>query len=45
MQELDTLPIEFDESLWNAIIEKVTVYADKRMEFLFKDGKAISVTK
>ncbi len=45
LQELDTLPIEFDESLWNAIIERATVYADKRMEFLFKDGKAISVTR
>ncbi len=45
LQELDTLPIEFDESLWNAIIEKVTVYIDKRIEFLFKDGKEVSLTR
>ncbi len=39
--ELDSLPVVFDEKLWHGTIDHVTVYADKRMVFYFKDGKEI----
>ena len=40
--ELDTLPVDFDEKLWNGTIDHVTVYADERVVFCFKDGKEIT---
>ena len=39
--ELDTLPVIFDEKLWHGTIDHVTVHADERMVFHFKDGKEI----
>jgi len=39
--ELDTLPIDFDEKLWQGTIDHVTVHADERVVFCFKDGKEI----
>lgn len=42
--ELDALPLAFDEKLWQGTIDHVTVYADERVVFCFKDGKEI-VTK
>ena len=42
LTELDTLPITFNEKLWNTAIDRVTVYADERVEFHFKDGKDIT---
>ena len=39
--ELDTLPIAFDEKLWQGTIDHVTVHADERVVFHFKDGKEI----
>lgn len=42
LTELDTLPIIFDEKLWNAAIDRVTVYADNRVVFHFKDRKEIT---
>jgi len=42
LTELDTLPITFNEKLWNAAIDRVTVYADGRVVFHFKDGKDIA---
>ena len=39
--ELDALPVDFDEKLWNGTIDYVTVYADQRVVFRFKDGKEI----
>ena len=39
--ELDTLPVVFDEKLWNGTIDHVTVHADERVVFRFKDGKEI----
>ena len=42
LTELDTLPITFNEKLWNAAIDRVTVYADERVVFHFKDGKDIT---
>lgn len=41
---LDTLPIAFNERLWTATIDRVTVYADERLVFRFKDGTEITET-
>lgn len=40
--ELDALPVDFDEKLWNGTIDHVTVHADERVVFRFKDGKEIT---
>lgn len=42
--ELDTLPIAFDEKLWNGTIDHVIVYADERVVFVFKDKAEITTT-
>ena len=39
--ELDTLPVTFDEKLWHGTIDHVTVHADERVVFHFKDGNEI----
>ena len=39
MQEL---PIEFEEHLWFALIDRVTVYRDERIVFRFKTGQEIT---
>lgn len=39
--EVDALPVDFDEKLWNGTIDHVTVHADERVVFRFKDGKEI----
>lgn len=44
LTELDTLPIVFNEKLWNTAIERVTVYPDALVVFRFKDGKDITKT-
>lgn len=36
------LPIGFSESHWNALVDHVTVYADDRMVFSFKNGSEIT---
>ena len=41
ISELDDLPIEFDEKLWNSVIDMVTVYEDERLVFKFKNGAEI----
>jgi hypothetical protein len=43
LEELDLLEINFSETLWNAAVDHVTVYADERLEFCFKNGTAITV--
>lgn len=40
--ELDTLPVDFDEKLWQGTIDHVTVHADEWVVFHFKDGKKIT---
>ena len=40
--ELDTLPIAFDEKLWQGTIDHVTVHADERVVFVFKDKVEIT---
>ena len=39
--ELDDLPLTFNEKLWQGTVDHVTVYADERVVFRFKDGKEI----
>lgn len=39
--ELTTLPLTFDEKLWNGTVDHVTVHADERVVLRFKDGKEI----
>ena len=41
LREHEELPIEFDEKLWNAMIDHVTVHADERLAFHFKNGVEI----
>ena len=36
------LPTGFSESHWNALVDHVTVYADDRMIFTFKNGSEIT---
>ena len=35
--ELDELPIEFDEKLWNSVVDTVTVFEDERLVFKFQN--------
>ncbi len=42
ISEMDTLPIQFDERLWTAVVDHVTVYEDERLVFTFKNGVEIT---
>ncbi len=43
LQAVDSsLPLEFSERLWFNLIDKVTVYADRRIVFRFKNGAEIT---
>ena len=42
--KLDTLPVVFDEKLWHGTIDHVTVHADERVVFVFKDKAEITTT-
>lgn len=41
LEELETLPLAFDEKLWQGTIDHVIVHADERVVFRFKDGREI----
>lgn len=41
LSELDDLPLTFNEKLWQGTVDHVTVYADERVVFRFKDGKQV----
>lgn len=41
LREQEVLPIEFDEKLWNAMVDHVTVHTDERLVFHFKNGTEI----
>ena len=43
LTELEAPPIEFDEKLWHATVERVNVYEDERLAFSLKDGTEITV--
>jgi hypothetical protein len=36
------MPVGFSGSLWNAFVEKLTIFPDGRAEFLFKNGAVIT---
>ena len=38
LEELDLLQITFSEALWNTVVDHVTVCADERLVFCFKNG-------
>ena len=40
--ELDLLQITFSDELWNTVVDHVTVYADERLVFQFKNGYEIT---
>lgn len=44
LTELQDLPILFNERLWNAAIDHITVFSDERVVFHFKDGKDVTRT-
>ena len=41
--KLESPPIEFDEKLWHATVDRVTVYNDDRLVYSLKDGNEITV--
>jgi site-specific DNA recombinase len=43
LRQINDLVTEFDENLWNATVELVTVHTDKTLTFTFRDGTKISV--
>ena len=43
LTELEALPIEFDEKLWHAVVDRLTVYEDERLVFSLKDDTEITV--
>ena len=43
LEELEFPPIEFDEKLWHAVVDRITVYHDDRLVYSLKDGTEITV--
>ena len=43
LEEPPAPPIEFDEKLWHAVVDRVTVYNDDRLVYSLKDGSEITV--
>ena len=43
LEELEAPPIEFDEKLWHAVVDHVTVYHDDRLVYSLKDGTEITI--
>ncbi|MCO5387761.1 MAG: hypothetical protein NHB14_20540 [Desulfosporosinus sp.] len=37
----DSIIEEFDESLWYAVIDKVTIYSSEDIQFTFRDGTVV----
>ena len=44
LEEPPAPPIEFNEKLWHAVVDRVTVYNDDRLVYSLKDGSEITVT-
>lgn len=40
--ELDALPMQFDEKLWTAVVERVTIHEDERLVFTFRNGAEVT---
>lgn len=45
LRQMNDLVTEFDEKLWHATVEMVTVNPDKSLTFIFRDGTRITITK
>lgn len=43
LQQSDTCISAFDESLWNALAESVTVYTGKKLVFRFRHGMEVEI--
>lgn len=43
LTELEAPPIEFDEKLWHAVADRVTVYNDDRLVYSLKDGTELTI--
>lgn len=43
LRECGDILDEFDDDLWSSMVEFVTVYADEKLEFLFRDGTRIPI--
>ena len=43
LTELEAPPIEFDEKLWHAVVDHVTVYNNDRLVYSLKDGTEITI--
>ena len=43
LTEFEAPPIEFDEKLWHAVVDRVTVYHDDRLVCSLKDGMEITI--
>ena len=43
LEETPAPPIAFDEKLWHAVVERVTVYNDDRPVYSLQDGSEITV--
>jgi nitrogen fixation/metabolism regulation signal transduction histidine kinase len=44
LRSLSAPPVCFDENLWNAAVESVTVFADDRLGFAFKSGTTVETS-
>jgi hypothetical protein len=44
LEEVNLLQIQFSDALWNTVVDHVTVCADCRLEFYFKNGSIITLT-
>lgn len=42
IHELGTLPLAFDEKLWLAVVDTVTVHEDERLVFTFRNGAQVT---
>ena len=40
----DSLPLQYSDRLWLNLIDRVTVYKDRRLVFRFKNGTVITET-
>ena len=45
LEELDLLQIAFTDSLWNTVVDYVTVFSDDRLVFHFKNGTELTRQK
>ncbi|MPM71297.1 hypothetical protein SDC9_118261 [bioreactor metagenome] len=43
LEHNDGLQVDFDEGLWNATVEAVTVQADENMVFRWRNGAETSI--